>query len=201
MSKAKIGVIGAGWWATEFHIPNLIKRDDVELVSVCKLEKDQLDFVKNKFNIKYASTDYLEMLNMSPLDGVVIASPHSAHFVNAKASLEKECHVMIEKPMTTNSRDAEILYEIAKEKNKQILVPNGFNFTYFMPKAEKYIKDGLIGKIKHIDAAFSSSLVDLFQGIPLSESADHTFKPLASTWSEGGRVCVGTTFSYVWRGI
>ena len=31
---------------------------------------------------------------------------------------------------------------------------------------------------------FSSSLVDLFQGIPLSESNDHTFQPLASTWSD-----------------
>ena len=29
MNKAKIGVIGAGWWATEFHIPHLKKRDDV----------------------------------------------------------------------------------------------------------------------------------------------------------------------------
>ena len=184
MNKTKIGVIGAGWWATEFHIPNLKKRKDVELVSVCKLEEDQLEFVKNKFDIPFASTDYLEMLNMSSLDGVVVASPHFAHFANAKASLEKGCHVMIEKPMTTNSRDAEILYNLAKEKNKQILVPNGFNFTYFMPKAEKYIKDGVIGEVKHIDAAFSSSLVDLFQGLPLSESADHTFKPLASTWSD-----------------
>ena len=33
-------------------------------------------------------------------------------------------------------------------------------------------------------AAFSSSLVDLFQGIPLSESQEHTFQPLASTWSD-----------------
>ena len=53
MSKAKIGVIGAGWWATEFHIPDLKKRDDVELVSVCKLEQDQLDFVKNKFGFNF----------------------------------------------------------------------------------------------------------------------------------------------------
>ena len=52
------------------------------------------------------STDFKEMLNYSPLDGVVLASPHFAHFENAKASLEKDCHVMIEKPMTTNSRDA-----------------------------------------------------------------------------------------------
>ena len=63
MSKAKIGVIGAGWWATEFHIPDLKKRDDVELVSVCKLEQDQLDFVKNKFGFNFASTDFKEMLN------------------------------------------------------------------------------------------------------------------------------------------
>ena len=184
MSKAKIGVIGAGWWATEFHIPDLKKRDDVELVSVCKLEQDQLDFVKNKFGFNFASTDFKEMLNLSPLDGVVIASPHFAHFENAKASLEKGCHVLIEKPMTTNSHDAEILYKLAKEQNKEILVPNGFNFTHFMPKAEKYISDGVIGEIKHIDAAFSSSLVDLFQGIALSESEEHTFQPLASTWSD-----------------
>ena len=184
MIKAKIGVIGAGWWATEYHIPNLKKRDDVDLVSVCKLEQDQLDFVKNKFNFKFASTDYNEMLNLSPLDGVVIASPHFAHYENAKASLENGCHVLIEKPMTTNSTDAESLYELSKKVNKEILVPNGFNFTDFMPRAEKYIQEGVIGEIKHIDAAFSSSLVDLFQGIPLTESSDHTFQPLASTWSD-----------------
>ena len=82
MNKAKIGVIGAGWWATEYHIPNLKKRDDVELVSVCKLEEDQLNFVKNKFNFQHASTDFHEMLSLSPLDGVVIASPHFAHYEN-----------------------------------------------------------------------------------------------------------------------
>ena len=65
MNKARIGVIGAGWWATEYHIPNLKKREDVELVSVCKLEKDQLEFVKNKFNFQFASTDYNEMLEIS----------------------------------------------------------------------------------------------------------------------------------------
>ena len=63
MNKARIGVIGAGWWATEYHIPNLKKREDVELVSVCKLEEDQLNFVKDKFNFQHASTDFHEMLS------------------------------------------------------------------------------------------------------------------------------------------
>ena len=63
MNKVKIGVIGAGWWATENHIPHLAERKEVELTSVCKLEEDQLNFVKNKFGFKYASTDFKEMLN------------------------------------------------------------------------------------------------------------------------------------------
>ena len=91
---------------------------------------------------------------------------------------------MIEKPMTTNVKDAEILIELAKKYNKEILIPNGFNFKSFMSKAEEIISNGLIGEIKHLDAAFSSSLTDLFQGIPLSESNNHTFQPLASTWSD-----------------
>ena len=63
MNKVRIGVIGAGWWATENHIPHLAERKEVELTSVCKLEEDQLNFVKNKFGFKYASTDFKEMLN------------------------------------------------------------------------------------------------------------------------------------------
>ena len=50
MNKARIGVIGAGWWATEYHIPNLKKREDVELVSVCKLEEDQFPIDNFKEN-------------------------------------------------------------------------------------------------------------------------------------------------------
>ena len=62
MNKLKIGVIGAGWWATENHIPHLLERSEVELTSVCKLEEDQLKFVKEKFGFKFASTNYKEML-------------------------------------------------------------------------------------------------------------------------------------------
>ena len=86
--------------------------------------------------------------------------------------------------MTTVSKEAETLLQLAKKKNKHILIPNGFNFKNFMSKAEEIIINKKIGEIKHVDAAFSSSLTDLFQGIPLSESNNHTFQPHASTWSD-----------------
>ena len=184
MNKAKIGVIGAGWWATEFHIPHLKEREDVELTSVCKLEEDELKFVKEKFGFKHASTNYIEMLDMEKLDGVVIATPHFAHFENTKAALERGYNVLVEKPMTTNSKDAQIIHDLLIEKKVELLTPYGFNWNPLMSKAEGFVANGVIGKIQHVDTSFSSSLVDLFQGVPLTESNEHTFKPLASTWSD-----------------
>ena len=147
MSRVRIGVIGAGWWATENHIPHLAERKEVELTSVCKLEEDQLKFVKEKFEFKFASTNYNEMLQFSDLDGVIISSPHHAHFENAKAALEKRCHVMIEKPMTTNVKDGEILIELAKKYNKEILIPNGFNFKNLRNKKKLILNAGNSGTL------------------------------------------------------
>ena len=125
MHKAKIGVIGAGWWATEYHIPHLKEREDVELTSVCKIEENELDFLKNKFGFKYASTNYLEALDFEKLDGVVIASPHFAHFENTKAAIERGYHIAVEKPMTTNSKDAQIIYDFVKVGEKFIAASGG----------------------------------------------------------------------------
>ena len=48
-SLAKIGLIGAGWWATANHLPVFANRDDIELASVCRLGADELLQVKNTF--------------------------------------------------------------------------------------------------------------------------------------------------------
>ena len=87
-----------------------------------------------------ASTDYKEMLDMEQLDGVVIASPHFAHFENIKAALAKGCHVLVEKPMTTNTKDALEVEAILKEKKVELFTPYGFNWNPLMSKAEEHIK-------------------------------------------------------------
>ena len=50
--KVKIAVIGAGWWCTEFHLPYLSSLKQVDLYSVCRFGKKELELVKNKFNFK-----------------------------------------------------------------------------------------------------------------------------------------------------
>ena len=96
--KARLGFIGAGWWATSNHMPVFAGREDVELVGVCRLGKEELRQVQEAFGFAYATEDYHDLLDNCELDGVVVASPHTLHYEHACAALEKGLHVMCEKP-------------------------------------------------------------------------------------------------------
>ena len=80
--KSKIGLIGAGWWATKNHLPILEKRNDIELTSVCRLGKEELQKVSDRFGFIHSTENYKELLE-NDLDGVIIASPHTKHFEHA----------------------------------------------------------------------------------------------------------------------
>ena len=58
----KIGVIGAGWWATSHHIPTLKRRKEVILDSVCRIGKRELLDIKDRFGFHFATEDYKELL-------------------------------------------------------------------------------------------------------------------------------------------
>ena len=134
-SKVNIAVIGAGWWCTEFHLPYLSKLQNVNLLSVCRFGKKELDLVKKNFNFTYSSENYEEALSYKELDGAIISTPHTEHFLGAKKALENNLHLIIEKPMTLKTEDAKIIYELSIKNNREIIIPYGYNFTHYMDKA------------------------------------------------------------------
>src|SRR5262245_35241809 len=77
--KARLGFIGAGWWATANYIPLLAARDDVELAAVCRLGADELRCVQDHFGFPFATESAEELVNHPGLDGVVVTSPHTLH--------------------------------------------------------------------------------------------------------------------------
>jgi predicted dehydrogenase len=185
--KVNIAVIGAGWWCTEFHLPYLSSLKDINLFSVCRFGQQELELVKEKFNFIYSSENYEEALSYEELDGAIISTPHTEHFLGAKKALENKLHIIIEKPMTLSTEDAKIIYDLSLKNKKEIIIPYGYNFTHYMDKAREFIKNGLIGEIKHIDASMSSPTLDLFGGQGLIDAKGHTFQPLSSTWADPNR--------------
>ena len=185
MTKARIGVIGAGWWAVANHLPELKKNPDCEIAAVNRLGATELAQVQAKFAVEQGFEDYREMLAKVPMDGVVIASPHVLHFEHAKAALEAGCHVLVEKPMATTAADARALVALAERLGNQIIVPYGWNFQTFAGDAHRLV--GGVGKVEHVVLQMASALEDLFAGQPMRETEGAMFRPPASTWADPRR--------------
>jgi len=71
LSRVRIGIIGAGHWAAENHIPVLKSFPDVEVVAACRIGREQLQKVQRRFDIPFVTEDYRELLALDNLDGVV----------------------------------------------------------------------------------------------------------------------------------
>ncbi|MBV8103630.1 MAG: Gfo/Idh/MocA family oxidoreductase [Hyphomicrobiales bacterium] len=185
--KARIGVIGAGWWAAANHLPVLKSNKDCAIVAVNRLGVAELDALQRKFEVPLGFEDYRAMLEQVPMDGVVISSPHVLHYEHAVAALAKGCHLLVEKPLTTTTADARDLMARADTAGKQVIVPYGWNFKAWTDKAHALIAAGQIGRIEHIVLQMASALEDLFAGQAMKETETHMFRPPPSTWADPER--------------
>ena len=116
--KIKLGVIGAGSFASRRHIPTIVSSPDAQLVALCRRNEEMLRRMAEHFECNNTFTDYQEMLNSVEMDAVLIATPHALHYENAKLALEKGLHVLIEKPLSVKADEAK---EIA-EKDDLIVI-------------------------------------------------------------------------------
>ena len=63
---ARIAVVGAGWWACEFHIPHVLQNPNAELVSAVRLGVEELNHIKNRFNIPHVTENHRDVYSQNP---------------------------------------------------------------------------------------------------------------------------------------
>jgi predicted dehydrogenase len=192
--KLRAGVIGAGWYAAQNHIPVLAARDDVELDGVCRLGEAELERVKTHFGFSFASENPADVLARKP-DIVVVATPHQVHYRWTREALLGGAHVLCEKPLTLDPAEAWELVRIAREQHCQLIIANGYQYLPRVNDLRQRIAEGLIGEIEHVMASFISATRDVFLGEKGLNSWKTTFfRPERSTWqnpSQGGGFAYG----------
>lgn len=147
----KVAVIGFGYWG-----PNLVRNfNNVEGCSVdyvCDLSNDRLQ-AASKLNSNIKTTSDLNLIINNPhIDAVVIATPVFSHYDLAKKILNNDKHVLIEKPMTASSIEALELIELAKKRNKVLMVDHTFLYTGAVQKMHSLVNSGDLGKISYFDS-------------------------------------------------
>jgi predicted dehydrogenase len=194
--KARIGIVGAGFWSVYFYLPFFRANPDVELVGVVRRNRDALAALQREYELEVASPEVADLL-AAGCDGVVVASPHRLHREHATAALQAGCHVVIEKPMTVTLADARAVEEEARRAGRTLTVAHGWNFQRQTGWAADTIASGAIGAPRWVTGVMSSSLVDLFSGASgygTIEVGGYAFEAQAETWAEPGAGGGGYTY-------
>lgn len=185
--RARIAVLGAGWWAAQVYIPSLLANPDADLVAINNRDPEALARVAAAFPGPRGYLDHAELLAAERPDGVVVASPHVAHYAQAAAALAAGAHVLVDKPMTTSAADARALVALAAARGREIVVPYGWNFQDFTRRAAALMAAGAIGDLRHGVVQMASPTADLFGGEGLRETETHLLRPQSSTWADPAR--------------
>ena len=165
-AKVKIAVIGIGWWGTTAHVPSLLENPRAEPILVDR-NANALKVAKKHFGKIPSYANLADALSMHPdIVGAVVAVPHAAHYAAGREVLENGLHLLMEKPMVLNAKDAKALVDLADKKKLQILM--GYTFPYLPPlqEAKKRIDDGLLGDIEYVTCSMTSMTVEFLRGKP-----------------------------------
>lgn len=148
--KIKIGIVGCGYWGVNYvrvfnELPNSV------VTQVCDQNNARLELVEQRFPTTHTCSCIDELVK-SDVDAVVIATPASAHFEVAKQCLENNKHLLMEKPITTNSDKAAYLIDLAHSRNRVLMVGHTFLFNDGVRVTKQYLTSNKIGKVYYLHA-------------------------------------------------
>jgi len=110
--KIKIGVIGAGHLG-KYHINHLSKHANIDFVGFFDVNKDSAEKVAAEFSVK--SFENIDEL-ISTSDGLHIVTPTNFHYQIALKCLQQNKDIFIEKPITSNIKEANEIIQVAASK-------------------------------------------------------------------------------------
>jgi predicted dehydrogenase len=183
--KARIGIIGAGFWAALFYLPFLRDHPQAECVGVVRRNADALAALQRGFDLEVATPDVGELL-AAGCDGVIVASANPHHREHAEAALRAGAHVLMEKPMTVTFEDAVAVVATARECERILSIAHGWNYSRMASWAMDVIATGRLGRLTWISGHQASSLTKLFEGqegYGIVTIAGYRFEASTETWA------------------
>jgi len=140
----KIGVIGIGRWGTKVAREYIALKEEgiIEEVILCDIDSSRL---KQFSDVAIVTTSLDDVLNK--VDGIHICTPNSTHYEIAKKALERDVHVLVEKPMAESLTDSFKLMELAISKNLILQVGHIFRFANIVRTIKKLFLNGYFGKL------------------------------------------------------
>jgi UDP-N-acetylglucosamine 3-dehydrogenase len=141
MKKLGVALVGTGFWGKN-HARIFKELEETELLAVCDINADRAKNVAKQFSVK-AYTSVGKMLQRKDIEAVSICTWSTNLAKGASIALKAGKHVLVEKPMATNVKQAEKLLETAEQRGLHLTV--GF-LMRFIPGIQ-HIRDAIENKM------------------------------------------------------
>jgi UDP-N-acetylglucosamine 3-dehydrogenase len=145
MKKLGVAVIGAGGWGKN-HVRVYKELASTELVAVCDVNAERAKEVANEFGVK-AYTNSTRMLKNKEIEAVSVCTWSTKLAGEALKALKAGKHVLVEKPMATNTKQAEKLLETAEQNDLHLTVGFLMRFILGLQHIREAVENKKIGEL------------------------------------------------------
>lgn len=154
------GILSTATIAREHVIPEIQASENGVVTAVASRDLSKARALADCVGARLAFGSYDELLASDEIDGVYIPLPTSQHVEWAIRAADAGKHVLVEKPLALHASQIEPL--IAARDRNQVLVSEAFMVTYHPQwiKVRDLIRSGAIGRLRHVQGAFSYHNVD-----------------------------------------
>jgi len=154
--KIGIGFIGTGF-ARKVQLPAFKMCENAELVSVASASLANAESTAKEFNIPHWTDNWRETIEHKDVDLVCITTPPNLHCEQTLYALEHNKHILCEKPMAMTVAEAQKMCEAAKSRGVMALIDHELRFQNGRQKAFQMLRNGEIGKIRHVKYVFRNA--------------------------------------------
>ena len=120
MRKLKVGVIGCGQVAQIVWLPYIHELDEYDIVAISDISLKLLDYYGNLYGVKKCYRDWHELINDKEVEAVIVLNSNHTEVCIEAAKAGK--HILVEKPLCENIRQAEEIEKAVTENNVLLMV-------------------------------------------------------------------------------
>ncbi len=182
-TQLRVGVIGAGTFAEEAHIPGIQAHPRGRVVALCARNRERAAALAARLGVPDVYTDYRELIARPDIDAVTVAAPDPLHGPVSIAALEAGKHVFCEKPLAITAAEARSMTDVAARSGRVAMVGFTFRYSRALQALRQLLREGALGAPFYVSMHVHWGGIG-YPGVNMTW-LEHAAQSAGGTWADG----------------
>ena len=147
----QVGLVGFGLAGRVFHAPLIQANPNLRLTHIVQRHGDE---ARQKYPHAEIVRDVDTLLAQKSVDLVVVATPNTSHFDIAMRALNAGKHVVVDKPFTITTREADELVDLSRRSGRVLSVFQNRRWDGDFLTVREILGQRLLGRLAEYESRF-----------------------------------------------